>query len=256
MLNLYQESYFLYNRSNIAKQCFVNELNQFLPIYCSADLFGEKKTKKYKERAARPADRNISREKADTTDKKVHQILISQLGRKRRKQMSVLDFIIIRRQQRFDEEKAINPIEIRVENNRIQNMFDKYARNKAQFPLEGILFSSSIKNETEKIFLQTTGLTDAKYGLINDGFKQVIGVINLNQTENWNEIKKSSQWVNVNFQPQRNNKNARHFPYNFITNNKDDLLNFKLKLVDTDNKLIEFAQGEKKFPILNFMIEF
>ena len=175
------------------------------------------------------------------------------MGRKRKKQMSVLDFVIIRGQQGFDEKKAINPIDIRVENNRIQNVFDKYARKKVRFTLEGILFLSSVKNYTEKIFLQTTGLTDAEYGLINDDFKQVIGVINLNQIENRNGIKKSLRWVNVNFWPQCDNK---HFSYNFITNNKDNLLNFKLKLVDTDNKLIEFMQGEKKFPILKFMIEF
>ena len=91
------------------------------------------------------------------------------------------------------------------------------------------------------------GLKDAKYGLINDDFKQVVGVINLNQIENWSDINKSSRWVNVNFQPQHESRNATHFSDNFITNNKDDLLNFKLKLVDTDNKLIEFAQGGKIF---------
>ena len=42
MLNFYQESYFLYDRSNIARQSFANKLNQFLPIYCSASFFGEK----------------------------------------------------------------------------------------------------------------------------------------------------------------------------------------------------------------------
>ena len=78
----------------------------------------------------------ISCEKADTPDKKDNQILISRLGRKRKKQMSVLDFVIIRGQQLFDEEKVINPIDIRVDNNRIQNMFDKYTRNKVQFTLE------------------------------------------------------------------------------------------------------------------------
>ena len=185
----------------------------------------------------------ISGEKADTVDRKVHQILISRLGRKRKKHMSVLDFVIIRGQQGFDEEKTVNPIDIKFENNRIQNMLDKYARNKVWCALEGILFSSSVKNDTEKIFLETTRLTDAKYGLINDDFKQVIGVINLNQIENWNDIKKSSRWVNVNFQPQRDSKNARHFFYNFIMNNKDNPLNFKLKLVDTDNILIEFCAG-------------
>ena len=82
----------------------------------------------------------LEQKKADTTDERVHEILISRLGRIRKKQMSVLDFVIIRNQQGFDEEKVINPIEIKVENNRIQNMFDKYSRNKVRFALEGILF--------------------------------------------------------------------------------------------------------------------
>ena len=45
MLNFYQESYFLYDRSNVAKQPFVNELSQFLTIYCLVIFFGEKKNK-------------------------------------------------------------------------------------------------------------------------------------------------------------------------------------------------------------------
>ena len=167
--------------------------------------------------------------------------------------MSVLDFVIIRGQQEFEEEKEINPIDIKVENNKIQNIFDIYRKNKARFSLEEVLFSSLIKNKTEKIFLQTTGLSDAKYGLLNDKHKQIIGVLNLNQIENWIEIEKSSRRVNVNFQSQKDNKNTSHIPYNFITNNKED---FRLKLVDVDNKEIEFANSEKKFPIVNFMIEF
>ena len=39
LVNLYQESYFLYDRSNLVKQSFVNEINEFLPIYCSASFF-------------------------------------------------------------------------------------------------------------------------------------------------------------------------------------------------------------------------
>ena len=191
----------------------------------------------------------ISGEKLDVADKKIHEILISRIGKKRKRPMTVLDFVIIRGQQSFDEKKAINPIDIKIENNKIQNMFEKYGKNKERFFLEELLFSSSIKSDTKKICLQTTGISDAKYGLINDDFKQAIGVINLNQLDNWKQIKKSSRWVNVNFQSQQDNKNVKHFF-------KGDLLNFTLNLVDTDNKLIEFADGEKKFPILNFMIEF
>ena len=52
------------------------------------------------------------------------------------------------------------------------------------------MLSSAIKNETEKIFVTTNGLIDAKYGLINGKLYQTIGIINLNEIKNWNEIKK------------------------------------------------------------------
>ena len=45
----------------------------------------------------------------------------------------------------------------------------------------------------------TNGLSDAKYSLINDALFQTFGVINLSEIENWEKIKKSSWWVNVNF---------------------------------------------------------
>ena len=74
--------------------------------------------------------------------------------------------------------------------------------------------------------------------------------------ENWDKIKKSSQWVNVGFQPQGENREAKHFAYNFVTKNAGDVLNFSMKLIDDKNRDIEFKTGEKKFPIIEFMIGF
>ena len=115
---------------------------------------------------------------------------------------------------------------------------------------------SAIKNETEKIFVTVGGLMDAKYGVINRKLYQTIGVINLNQIKNWNKIKKSSRWVNVNFQVQGDNRGAKHFWYNFITKNTGDVLNFTLKLIGDENKEIKFEGKEKKVPIMNFLLEF
>ena len=70
-------------------------------------------------------------------------------------------------------------------------MFEKYLKNLVNFTLEGLLFSSGIKNETEKIFVTSNGVIDAKYDLINGKLYQTIGVINLNKIKNWNEIKKN-----------------------------------------------------------------
>ena len=40
-IDLFQESYFVYNRSNVIKRTFTNEINKFLLIYCSGSFFEE-----------------------------------------------------------------------------------------------------------------------------------------------------------------------------------------------------------------------
>ena len=45
-INLFQESYFLYDRSNVIKKTFINETNKFLRIYCSGSFSGKPKRKK------------------------------------------------------------------------------------------------------------------------------------------------------------------------------------------------------------------
>ena len=104
--------------------------------------------------------------------------------------------------------------------------------------------------------MQTTGLKTAKYALLNNEYKQIIGIANLNQIENWDTSKQSSKWIDITFQKQTENKNNLHPSFSFVSKNKEDVLNFPLKLVDSNNKIIKFAYGEEKFPILEFVIEF
>ena len=106
--------------------------------------------------------------------------------------MTTIDFISIRSQQNFEGDAEINSIEIKIENDKIQKMFEKYKKNSVKFSLEGLLFSSTIKNETKKIFVTVGGLMDAKYSLINGKLYQTISVINLNEIRNWSKIKRSS----------------------------------------------------------------
>ena len=140
--------------------------------------------------------------------------------------MKVLDFIIIRGQQLFEEGKEINPIEIKLEDNRLQNLFGKYKENRVRFKPIGLLLAGSVVNDTEKIFLQTTGLKSAKYALLNEEYKQIIGIANLNQIENWDALKQNSKWIDTTFQEQIENKNTSHPAFSFISNNKEDVLDF------------------------------
>ena len=95
--------------------------------------------------------------------------------------MTTIDFISTRGQQNFENDAEINPVEIKIENDKIQNMFEKYIKNSVKFSVERMLFLSAIKNETVKIFVTVGGLINAKYGLIN---RKAIGVINLNEIKN------------------------------------------------------------------------
>ena len=56
--------------------------------------------------------------------------------------MATTDFINIRGQQSFEEEAVINPIETKIENDRIQNMFHKYKET---------LLSSSSKGSFSRV---------------------------------------------------------------------------------------------------------
>ena len=99
---------------------------------------------------------------------------------------------------------------------------------------EGLLFSSSIKNNAEKIFLTTNSLIDAKYSLKNRTLYQVIeNKSKRNQTLKWN--KKPSRWVNVNFQSQADNRQTKNFCYNFKTKSIGNIFNFSLKTTKTLN---------------------
>ena len=170
-----QSSFFLYDRSSVIKKTFVSELDDFLPIMCSFGYFGTKHNiqnidlistknaqKFYIEKDAIKERldfqlKHVSGTELVTDDNKVHELLFKKLS-KTKKTMNVLDFLIIRGQQVFEEGGHINPIEIKIEDNRVQFFFDKYKDNKVKFKLIGLLIASSVGNDTEKMFLQTTSI--------------------------------------------------------------------------------------------------
>ena len=109
------------------------------------------------------------------------------IGRKRKTEKNTVDFYNTRGQQSFLY-NSINWIEIKIENDTVRNMIEKYKKNQAKFTLEGLLFSSSVQNDTEKFFITTAGLLDAKFSLIHGKIHQAIGVINLNEIDDWETI--------------------------------------------------------------------
>ena len=125
----------------------------------------------------------VSWRKIETIDKKIYCLQLTRLGQRKR-------LSSIRSQQSFKDEVKLNPIEIKNENDKIQNIFEKFKKNSVEFNLEGLLLSSLVKNDAQKIFLTTSGLFAAKYSLINRILYETIGVINLNEIKKLDSDKK------------------------------------------------------------------
>ena len=89
----------------------------------------------------------VSGKKIVTIDLKIYGLQLAWLSKRKRSLMVVIDFILIKGQQSFEDEAKINPIEMTIENDEIQNLFEKYRSNSVKFKLEGWLFSISIKND-------------------------------------------------------------------------------------------------------------
>ena len=62
----------------------------------------------------------------------------------------------------------------------------------------------------------------------------------------WEQIKKTSRFVNRSFQSQLDNSQMQLFANSFVTKNDGDILNFGIKLIHDKNKEIEFGDREKK----------
>ena len=149
----------------------------------------------------------VNRKEIQTTNNKVQNFQITKIGKKR-EQLYVVDFICVHGQQQFE-----GNAETQSKSKLKMKKFNKCSKNTTNTSLALNFFLL----KTEKMFLVTNGLPSAKYSLINGELFQTIDVLSLSETENWEEIKTSSWWVNVNFQSQTDNRSVKHFSYNFST---------------------------------------
>ena len=83
---------------------------------------------------------------------------------------------------------------------------------------------------------------------------QVLGVTNVSQISGWENIKKTSYYVNAVFINSEYPKKA-YFAFAFETTDLHNLLNFGYSLLDDEGKLIKFKKNEDKILVLNFSIQ-
>ena len=104
--------------------------------------------------------------------------------------------------------------------------------------MNSLLFSSSIQKDTNAIFITTSGLNDAKEILINGKLAQGIGVIFTWEIEDWKNIKKTFDLINVVLTDSQYPIAAKYFAFAFETTDLHNILNFEYCLVDDEGKSI------------------
>ena len=111
-----------------------------------------------------------------------------------------LDSLFVRGHQDFDLYEQLNPLEIKITDDAVINKLNKYKQIKYKFTPLGLLLPASIQNDINQIFLTFQELNKAKTALTNGKIVSILGVVNLDEINEWNKIKGKSVWINANFE--------------------------------------------------------
>ena len=95
--------------------------------------------------------------------------------------MDPSETLIIRGQQSFELHDQVNPVQITINDDRVLNISKKFKNSNYKLTPIGLLFSSSVQNDTKQIFITCREINDAELALINGKISNILGVINLNK---------------------------------------------------------------------------
>ena len=125
---------------------------------------------------------SISESVPTLKNKKIYDLFLTMLGRKRKIPMQEpIETVIIRAQQSFEVAGGLNAIQIELEDDRVFNLLKKHKNVALKLTLLGILFPASLNNDTKQIFIMCREINDVKKALINgniDGLLVIIGLKN------------------------------------------------------------------------------
>ena len=172
----------------------------------------------------------------------------------KKKMTEIIDTFMVKALQSYDKYTTLNPLDINLNSNYLSKLIDDYKGYVFEVRLINVLFSANITNDTQNIFVTCQNLTSAKKALINDKIYYLLGIINLNENKQWNEMKGKSLYVNAEIDDSHYMENATHFGFSFKTSFPTEFLEFTCEFLDDQANKIEFADGEKKVPLIDLLI--
>ena len=138
-------------------------------------------------------------------------------------------------------------MKIELEDDRIINILKKHKNARDRLTALGFLISSSVKNDTEQIFITWRELNDVNKSLINGKIYELVEIIDLNKINNWKErVKGRSIWINTTLEEQKEINSRKHILFLFTISSLNDLISFSINLIDDNNKQIEMEITKKK----------
>ena len=114
----------------------------------------------------------------------------------KRKMVDIAETFLIKALQSYDKYTTLNTLEVNLRSNYLNQKINDYKGFVYEVMLKNMLFSSSIKNNAQNIFITCQNLISAKKVLINGKIYYLLGIINLQEINNWNAIKGQSIYVN------------------------------------------------------------
>ena len=268
-----QKNFVLYDNSNLIKETFFTKIKKNIASYGMISTHYKRKGHElitWENRLEFIAKNNIKKQSLTlqledatepkpiaTEDSKMSNITILKVDELPKKK--IVGNFFIQGLQKFEKFKTLNPLNIQVIDTKIREEISLYARSNYRYIFRFIanvlLFSSNFTEDTNCIFIVADDLVDAKSIFINEKFFQAIGTIYTSEIENWSDIKKGSDWVNVKLTDIAIPIAAKHFAFGFETQDFNNLLNFKYSLLNDKGELIKFKDEETKVPSLNFSIQ-
>ena len=275
----YEHSYFLYDNNSLIKETFVSELNKRVYLIGSISFYEE-----VNETGKSFLIRNETKLKFDVRKNCVinnfnfnltHTNLSGKINLKKdeiqnlmiigtekltksgqkRKMVEILDTVIVKALQSYDKYSTLNPLEINLNSNYLSKTIHDYKGFTFEVRLINVLFSSSIENDTQNIFIVCHNLNSAKKVLINNKIYSLLGIINLNEIKQWSEMKGKSLYVSAKRDDSHYMQNAIHFGLKFKSSFLTEFLEFTCDFLDDKADQIKFADGENKVPIIDLQID-
>ena len=113
----------------------------------------------------------------------------------------------------------------------------------------------SLTNIEVDILVTCTGLNDCKKVDVNGKQENILAIIHIENIPNWNQLKSTSSWVNIDLTDYLEIQSVVNISFNFITSSIYDISKFDITFKNGKGEAITFDEKEKKIPQVNFSID-